>query len=211
MKLFAISGGIGTGKSTALKILNKQGYTTINCDKLALKVYEHNQDKIVQAIGPRVLENNKLSKNKLIYHFFTNSEIRKKLEKIIHPCVKYELVKLVCYYFLMNEKIVFVEVPLFFELKLDKYFDTILIDCNLDQQRERLTNRDGNLHIDQKMKAQIDMEEKRKRAKIIIKNDGSIDDLDDKLRNLKVTSTGLYEFLAFFLFIVLFTLHTNRM
>lgn len=211
MKLFAISGGIGTGKSTALKILNKQGYTTINCDKLALKVYEHNQDKIVQAIGPRVLENNKLSKNKLIYHFFTDSEIRKKLEKIIHPCVKYELVKLVCYYFLMNEKIVFVEVPLFFELKLDKYFDTILIDCNLDQQRERLTNRDGNLHIDQKMKAQIDMEEKRKRAKIIIKNDGSIDDLDDKLRNLKVTSTGLYEFLAFFLFIVLFTLHTNRM
>ncbi|KAM0678534.1 hypothetical protein BDAP_000937 [Binucleata daphniae] len=151
MKLFAISGGIGTGKSTALKILNKQGYTTINCDKLALKVYEHNQDKIVQAIGPRVLENNKLSKNKLIYHFFTNSEIRKKLEKIIHPCVKYELVKLVCYYFLMNEKIVFVEVPLFFELKLDKYFDTILIDCNLDQQRERLTNRDGNLHIDQKI------------------------------------------------------------
>ncbi|KAM0675837.1 Dephospho-CoA kinase cab5 [Gurleya vavrai] len=135
---------------------------------------------------------------------------KQEIEKIIHPFVKFEVFKRVIYHFFTNKKAVLIEVPLFFELNLDRFFDSILITCDKKKQSDRILGRDGHKNIDNKINAQLDMNFKIKRATYVIYNDGNINTLQKKLENFKVDGNSFLTYLGLIFLIILLSMVINK-
>ena len=119
MKKIGITGSLASGKSTASKILGKKG-PVFSADNIVKKLYSHRKKyiskklKIQSSSNLKSLIKKKISKEKLFF---------KKLEKVVHPLVRKEMVKFANKHY--NKKFIFFEIPLLVESRLMKYFDII--------------------------------------------------------------------------------------
>uniref|UniRef100_A0A7V5XFQ7 Dephospho-CoA kinase n=1 Tax=Thermodesulfobacterium geofontis TaxID=1295609 RepID=A0A7V5XFQ7_9BACT len=187
MKKIAITGSLGTGKSTVMKILKNLGCTTFSCDEAVRNLYEDPEIKkrVVEIFGKEILEpDEKLNKKKILEKILENQELKKKLEALFHPLVKEK-----CMEFIKTnkeEKIIFLEVPLLFEVGWESFFDEIwVISCSEEVQKERIFKKG----LDEKMgeallKSQLPLPEKEKRAHRIISTEKSIEDLEKELKEI---------------------------
>lgn len=66
----ALTGGIGTGKSTTLKILESQGYEILDADKIAHQLLQEHRLEIVQYFGSDILEKGILNRKNLVRSCF---------------------------------------------------------------------------------------------------------------------------------------------
>ncbi|RME60423.1 MAG: dephospho-CoA kinase, partial [Candidatus Dadabacteria bacterium] len=117
--LVAITGSIGSGKSTAAKFLKELGAEVIDADDLAREAVKPGSKaltKIKEVFGQEyLLENGELNRKKMASLIFSNKEAKEKLEAIVHPEVrrlyqrKLEELK--------NKQIIFYVIPLLFEVK----------------------------------------------------------------------------------------------
>jgi dephospho-CoA kinase len=93
--IFAIIGLPQSGKSTVLKILEKQGFDTIDCDQIVQKLYEANglgTNKIANYFGDEFLKKDgSVNKNKLAKSVFNSFQKLKILESFIHPLIVHEI------------------------------------------------------------------------------------------------------------------------
>lgn len=184
-RVIGITGGIATGKSTAVAYLIEKGYLVIDADLLAREVVEPGSAglaAIVSAFGEEVVADGRLDRKRLGAIIFGDHAKREALNAIVHPLV----------YTLMKKRIqeaeralVFVDSPLLLE-GLEKAkshgveFDEIwLVDLDEDQQLARLMERDGFTEEEarQRMSAQWTMAAKRKLVDRIIDNRGGRDEL----------------------------------
>ncbi|MFI5361011.1 MAG: dephospho-CoA kinase [Elusimicrobiota bacterium] len=172
-----LTGGIGTGKSSALEEFRRAGAATVSLDKIAHEQARPGQAgyrAIVKAFGKSVVRADGLiDRRALGERVFKSPAALKKLEGATHPLILREMEKLV------KEKkgVVMVDVPLLFEKKLQKHFDaTILISCRPAAQLRRVLRRDGLSASDarRRVKAQLPLNEKRALADQTIDNDGSL-------------------------------------
>lgn len=173
----AIVGNIASGKSTAENVLRKKGYKVFDSDIIAHEVLEDLSDKILEAFkGYDILENGKISRQKLGALVFNDKNLKEKLENIVHPEIKDRLKKI----FEENklEKYIFVSIPLLFEVRWRNLFDKILFIYTEDKirlrrlmQRNKFTKEDALARI----KSQLPQEEKAKCSDFVIKNNRSID------------------------------------
>ena len=179
----AISGTMASGKSTVLSYLNQLGYPTINCDIINAQLQRVNEKgylKIVESFGQDILNDNKeIDRKKLANKIFHNVEKKKVLESIMHPLILEEIFK-------MKEKYsyLFVEVPLLYELGWEKYFDEDwLITCDESLCIERcIQNRNMTKEeVQARLNHQMSKESKMKKAKIVIENDGNIQELQKRI------------------------------
>ncbi|MFW6381959.1 MAG: dephospho-CoA kinase [Bacillota bacterium] len=181
-----LTGGIATGKTTAANILRDLGADIIDADKIAHKIMEPEgpaYSDVVQFFGNNILnEAGSINRKKLGKIVFNNSELRQKLEKITHPIIVKEIEKRLNNNLDNNKVIV---APLLYETGLESLVDQVwVIYCNLSTQIERLKSRD-NLNSDEanlRIEAQMSLEKKIKKADLAIENEGSIEELESKLR-----------------------------
>ena len=180
-KVIGITGGIATGKSTAIAYIRKMGYPVIDSDLLAREVVEPGSDGLdaIQAFfGADIVVDGQLNRQMLGEIVFQNEAMRLALNDIVHPLV-YKAVKEridTC-----MDGIIFVDSPLLFEgvEKAKNYgihYDEVwLIDLDEDEQLLRLIARNGMTEFEAKnrMDAQWSMEKKRQLADVIIDNRGS--------------------------------------
>jgi dephospho-CoA kinase len=171
-----LTGGIGTGKSSALAEFERCGAATVSLDRLA-----HEQAKpgregyraIVRAFGKGVLgADGRIDRRALGERVFRSPAARRTLEKATHPSILREMERLVG----RLTGVVVVDVPLLFEKKLQRYFDaTILVSCRPGPQLRRVVRRDGltAAQARRRMKAQLPLGAKRRLADRTIDNDGS--------------------------------------
>ena len=125
MKKIAITGGIGSGKSTVLSILKSLGYPVFSCDEIYKKVIvDQAYIQQIAAIFPDVIRNGAIDKKLLSEIVFSNAEHRQKLEAIAHPLIMQELDNQMS---LSNAEIAFAEVPLLFEGNFQSLFDVIFV------------------------------------------------------------------------------------
>ena len=120
MKIIGITGSIASGKTTVANLLAGKKYPLFSADMVVSKLYEKKSfNKIlIQKFKLRRKEKIK-DQIKLILR---NKNILNKLETIIHPIVRKEMIN-----FLKNKnKILFLEIPLLIENKLNKYFDKVI-------------------------------------------------------------------------------------
>lgn len=143
MKLVAITGSIGCGKTTIAKIVGKLGYTVFDVDGWVRRLYfKKDFIKVIQEHFPAVAENGQVNKRALRNIVFSDNRQLKVLEGLIHPFLR-ETFKDVIRKNACRNDIFFIDVALLFEMGWDKYCDFILVaDVDYEIQKQRVMNRD---------------------------------------------------------------------
>ncbi len=179
----AISGTMASGKSTVLSYLNQLGYPTYNCDIINAQLQEVNEKgylKIVESFGEDILNDNKeINRKKLASIIFNDIEKKKILESIMHPLILEKI-----YEIRDKHTFVFIEVPLLYELGWEKYFDEDwLITCDESLCIERcIQNRNMTKEeVQARLNHQMSKESKMQKAKIVIENNGNIQELQKRI------------------------------
>ena len=142
MKKIAVTGGIGSGKSTVLKILSDFGYPVFSCDEVYKEVIlDPVYIKKIYKNFPNCVENNIIDKKKLAKEVFSNSEKRARLNSIAHPMI---IELLLSKMKATPNDIAFAEVPLLFEENLESLFDGVIVVLRKESDRiESICKRDN--------------------------------------------------------------------
>ena len=193
--VIGLTGGIGTGKSTVSQILQEKKFPVIDLDTISHEVIKIPKviEKIVENFGKEVLENSgnfenknnaiRISREKLGKIIFENKEKRLLLNSIMHPEILHTMREQISKY-KKNNKIIFVEIQLLFEVQWEKEFDYILlISAKKSTQIRRILERDKRSENDALniINSQLPLDEKEKRSDFVIENDGNIEELKEKI------------------------------
>jgi dephospho-CoA kinase len=188
----AITGGIGSGKSTFANYFASKGYFVINADDIAKDILTFDESiikKVIKEFGSDSYKDGKLNKKFIAARVFSNPAKLNKLNSILHPRVLQKIDTLIDKEY-KDEKFVFIEAALIYEVDIEKKFDYVVLvtaDFNIRLKRnvesgkfneEDFINRDRN---------QIPQEEKEKRADFIFSNNESKKDLIKKADLLLLT------------------------
>lgn len=187
MKKIAITGSLGTGKSTILKILQNLGFSTFSCDEVVKNLYKDPdiQKKIIEIFGKEILSiDGKLNKRKILEKILENNKLKEKLESLFHPLVKEKLLEFIRER--KEEKIIFAEVPLLFEAGWEDLFDEIwVITCSPLTQKERILKKGLEEKLGEKLlKLQLSLKEKEKKAHKIIFSEKSFEELEKEIKEM---------------------------
>ncbi|MCU4137760.1 MAG: Dephospho-CoA kinase [Thermodesulfobacteria bacterium] len=187
MKKIAITGSLGTGKSTILKILQNLGFSTFSCDEVVKNLYKDPdiQKKIIEIFGKEILSiDGKLNKRKILEKILENNKLKEKLESLFHPLVKEKLLEFIRER--KKEKIIFAEVPLLFEVGWEDLFDEIwVITCSPLTQKERILKKGLEEKLGEKLlKLQLSLKEKEKKAHKIIFSEKSFEELEKEIKEM---------------------------
>lgn len=181
----ALTGGISTGKSTVCNLLKLHGFLTIDADKIAHKLLDENSSKIEEMFGKEYVENGKVLRKELGKIIFSNEKNKLKLEALLHPLIKEEIIKESKIYEEQN-KPYFVDIPLFFEKMHYPISKSLVIYTPKELQIQRLMKRDNIDEKEAKLKIsnQMDIEEKRKLANIVIDNSKDLKHLQNEVERV---------------------------
>ncbi len=187
-KYIAVTGGIGSGKSTAISIIEKRGYPVFSCDEIYKEVLQDKEYiETIDGIFDGVVKKGVVDKTALGKRVFGNAAMRKRLESIAHPLI---MKKLFSKMRACNAPLVFAEVPLLLEGGYEKDFDGVLVLLrDLQDRIAAIRQRDGGNadNARQKIAAQFDYdrEENLKRLQgeniTLVHNDGTPQDLQQKI------------------------------
>lgn len=177
MLVVGLTGGIGCGKSLVSDLFHDLfAVPIIDADILARELTQTRPviDIISEQLGKEYLDSdNNLLREKLRQAIFSDSIIRKKLEKILHPLVYDEIRSKLSQ---LETSYCIVAIPLLLETKRTEFLDRILVvDCTIKQQISRAVQRDqcSESHVKKIIASQIDRDSRLSLADDIIKNDSS--------------------------------------
>ena len=179
--IVGLTGGIGSGKSSAANFFIELGIDVIDADEVSKNILDENleaKDKFVDTFGNEFLDtNNKIDRSLLRSEIFKDEQKKTLLESIIHPLVREQILK-----FIENSKSIYkiIMVPLIFETKSQSFYDKIIvIDCEEKIQINRASKRDNKSrdNIINIMNAQASRQDRNSIADIIIMNNDSLEDL----------------------------------
>lgn len=181
----ALTGGIATGKSTVCNLLKLHGFLIIDADKIAHKLLDENHQKIAALFGDEYVKDGKVLRKELGKIIFSNEDNKLKLEALLHPLIKDEIV---CEAKVFEEqnKPYFIDIPLFFEKQNYDIKRVVVVYTPKDLQIKRLQNRD-NISKDEailKISNQMDIEKKKELSPLIIDNSKDLKHLQKEVEDL---------------------------
>jgi dephospho-CoA kinase len=187
-----LTGGIACGKSTVASMLVNLGAILIDADQIAREVVMPGRpalQQIVERFGPEViLPDGALHRKALGAIIYKDPSARKDLDAITHPWIRQTM------WDQMHQAeetypdtLVVVDVPLLYESKLQGYFQKVMVVYVSEElQLQRLLERDklSLEEAEQRLQAQMPIEEKKLLADIIIDNSGSLADTEKQIQML---------------------------
>lgn len=178
-----LTGGIGCGKSTALRFFEDGGAHVLETD-LVVRELLVNDSQLIQeiheAFGDAVMDGEgRVDRSALGSKVFNNSEALALLESLVHPRVRQNWTRMLN----ENHPVLIVEIPLLFEKDLEKHFSsTICVSSYPEVQHERLKARGmSDSQIKYRKQRQLELDEKMRRADTIIFNNGSLEHLREQV------------------------------
>lgn len=186
--LIAITGGLGTGKSLFSKYLLSKNEVVINSDAIAKKIMTTKssiKEQIKKLLGNQAyLNETELNTKYIASQIFTNSDLYRKLNKIVHPPTIIEIQRLAQKEFKKKKSNrVFVESALVFEAGIEKKFDFIvLMKSDINLRLQRTIERD-NIQPDefyQRIQFQIDPEIAEEHSHFVVYNNGTLEELNKR-------------------------------
>lgn len=190
MIVVGITGGIGSGKSTASKFLKSSGYKVLDADVQAKRLLQKDGESYLEILnkwGEEILDNfGEIDRKKLADIVFNNQDDMKALNELTHIKVEKAFKEAIAE-LRSSEHIVFLDVPLLFEAGVDKLCDYVwLIYAKRDVRIERVMKRDGvsDREVLSRMANQMPEEKKKKLSSEIIDNSKGEKELFAQLKAL---------------------------
>ena len=176
-KLVGITGGIGSGKTTFSNHLKKLGYLVHESDLVVSEIYSEPKKQFLSFIKEKIskdaVKHNKINKVEIANIIFSNKTTKKLLERRIHKEVQNSRDAFIKKNKKNKNKLIFADIPLLFENKLEKSFDLVI--CIISSKKNRIKRVLENKKFTKEnfnkiLKAQTTDKERKKRSQIIINN-----------------------------------------
>ncbi len=184
--VIGLTGNIGTGKSTVLKLLRDLGAYTIDADKIAHEVMEPGgsaYDAVVAAFGDCILnKDGTINRQKLADIVFTDHDQLQRLERIVHPAVEQRVAEIIDQ---APAPVVAIEAIKLLESRLRQLCDTIwVVTASRDTQLHRMVYQRGFSQEEamRRMSAQSPQSYKVQEADVVIRNDGDMEQLKEQVQ-----------------------------
>jgi len=179
---YVMTGGIATGKSTVCSLLKMHGFSLIDADVIAKEQLEDSKSELREIFGDDIFDGTQINRKKLADIIFASSEQREKLNALIHPKVRAEITRQAE----IKEKFelpYLMDIPLFFESGDYDCKMSMVVYTPKDIQLDRLVKREGFALEEAKRRvgAQIDIEEKKKRADWVVDNSKDLKHLQNEV------------------------------
>lgn len=179
MRIVGLTGGIGSGKSTFAALLRARGVPVLDADALARAAVAPGSPalaEIVRAFGPDALgPDGALDRRRVAAIVFADPAARRRLEAITHPAVRRAMQAETARLAAAGHGLALYDVPLLYEVGLERDLDAVVVVwAPRDVQRARLVLRDGMApaDADARLAAQLDVDEKARRADFVVDNSG---------------------------------------
>ncbi len=180
-----LTGGIGAGKSTALEALERLGAVCLSTDRVVHELYESPEirDAVADRFGPEVISGGQVDRPALARLAFATEEGRGWLEQLLWPRVGQRVAA-------FREdagaadpppRAAVVEIPLLFESGSDHGFDATIAVIADEEIRARRAAGRGHEALSERAARQLSQQEKSQRATYTVVNDGTEQELQDRL------------------------------
>ena len=184
MRVFGLTGGIASGKTTVAKLIAELGVPVVYADELARDAVRPGSQglaAIVDAFGSAILDaDGELDRKALGARVFADEDARQRLNAIVHPQVAALAVARFGELAAEGHALVCYEVPLLVEGGLqDAFRPVVVVAAGRARQSERTIRRDGldAAEAASRLRAQLPLEEKLRVADFVIENDGTLEEL----------------------------------
>jgi dephospho-CoA kinase len=177
MLIVALTGGIGSGKSTVGSIFAGLGAVMVDSDQIAREIVERGSEGfnlVIAQFGDGILKNGDINRSALGELVFGDQDKLRKLEAITHPLIRQAFAKIVDES--PKDSIIINQIPLLFESRHEYNFDFIITVSVLDSvRRERLLARGlSQNQIQSRLNAQASDIQRESIADLIIENSGDL-------------------------------------
>jgi len=180
-----LTGGIAAGKSEALAAFERLGAATISSDAVVHELLDSEPllGRLTERWGEEVAPGGRVERSRIGEIVFADPEQLKWLEAQIHPLVGERIGGWLAS---LGEgvEIAVVEVPLLFEGEMAPVFDTTIAVIASDEVRRSRAEARGHALVGEREARQLAQEEKAARADHVIENDGTLEDLEERLSAL---------------------------
>ena len=175
---YAVTGGIACGKSASGEALESLGVPVLDTDRVGHELLAHDPEvrrELRARFGDAVFDGESVDRKALGRVVFADDTARRDLENLLHPRIQQRVREWLATPGL--GPVAAVQVPLVFEVGWQDEFDRVVcVACSPSVQRARLRQRGlGEAEIDQRLAAQWPVEEKMKRANIVVWTDGPME------------------------------------
>ena len=182
-RFLGLTGGIGAGKSEALAAFERLGAATLSTDRVTHELLgdEEVRAALIERWGERVAPNGTVDRNRVGEIVFDNPDELAWLESVLHPRVGVHV-------FQWRENldpeigVAVVEVPLLFEAAMEDAFDATVAVVASDSIRDERLRERGQAGLEGREERQLDQAEKERRADHVIRNEGSIEELESEVK-----------------------------
>ena len=191
MKIIGLTGGIASGKSTVTSLLRQYNLPVLDADAIAWELAQPDRP-LWQAYANRygekvLLPNRQLNRQAVADIVFGRPEEKKWMDNMAHPIIKGEIQRQLAELEKTGEKWAVLDVPLLYEAGWDSMADQVwLVYVDRDVQLKRLMARNDYSYQEalRRIDVQMPLDEKKKLAQVIIDNNGTHQQLVDKVREL---------------------------
>lgn len=189
--IIGLTGSIASGKSTVSAMLAEMGYPIVDADKVARLVVEPGSEtleKIRVLFGEEViLPDGTMDRKKVGELIFNDPASRKKLNDVIHPAIRMEMLRQRGEFLDQGYETVIMDIPLLFESRLQHLVDKVLVvSVTEEHQLKRLMERNGLSEKEARARiaSQLPMSVKEEGADAVIYNNGSVDETKWQLNRI---------------------------
>ena len=176
-----LTGGLGAGKSEALRLLGELGAATLSTDAVVHELLEGDdlRDTLVDRLGPGIAPGGRLDRARIAERVFGDDEARAWLEGVLWPRVGERVAAWRAE--VGDDRIAVVEVPLLFESGMEGVFDRTIAVVADEAVREQRAAARGHSSVAERAGRQLTQAEKAERADYTVHNDGSLTELEQSL------------------------------
>ena len=183
--LIGLTGGIATGKSTVSDLLKRSQIPVICADNLIHQIYsEKKVREFIEKEVPSAVTDGSIHFPTLRESFFKSPQLKKELEELLYSFLPEYFHRSLP----KQAAFVFYDVPLLFEKKMESHFDLVVsVLCSQETQRKRVLKRDAETNqetLENILKSQLPLETKQKSSDFVIENEGTLEELELKVKEL---------------------------
>ena len=190
-KIIAITGGIGSGKSTLCSKLKDKGFKIHSSDEQVAKIYKNPDKKFftyLRTIGlSKSISKKNIDKKIISKIIFENKQIRKKLELYIFKIVRKKRSDFIKQEKEKKTRLIFIDIPLLFENNLEKQFHkviSIIASKQVRLKRLKKTRKMSETQFKNIIKSQTSDVIRKKKSDYVIYNNSTLKDYKTKINKL---------------------------